>query len=271
MRLPVSVIVPVRNAEHLIAQCLTAIFRAGPQEVIVVDGNSVDGTREVAQQYPIQLLSDNGAGVPAARMMGIEMAVSEIVVLVDVDIVFPEGALEDLYTEFVLGQYDALQAGLISSPLGPGYWGRALTVHHNRGRSKNWPGVMATIFRREVLRTHRFDESFRSGEDIELRWRLQKANLKVGVSQKTFVKHLFGDTFAFAKDQFVADGQGLGRMVAKYGWPAAKLLLLPAAGCARGISISLLHLEPGWIPYYLVYLYYNYVSMPGSLRERLAS
>lgn len=269
--LPVSVIVPARNAEHFVEQCLAAIFREEPQEVIVVDGNSTDRTREIARRYPIKLLSDNGAGVPAARMMGIEMATSQLVVLIDVDIVLPEGALKNLYDEFIHGQYDALQAGLISATLGSGYWGRALTVHHNRGRSKNWPGVMATIFKRQVLLTYRFDERFRSGEDIELRWRLQKAHLNVGVSKTTFVKHLFEDTFEFAKEQFVADGQGLGRMVAKYGWPAAKLLLIPAGGWARGILISLLHLEPGWIPYYFVYLFYNYVSMPRTLGERLTS
>lgn len=268
--LPVSVVVPVRNAERMVDQCLASIFREAPREVIVVDGNSTDSTVEIVHRYPMKFLSDNGAGVPAARMMGIEMATSEIVVLIDADIVLPDGALKDLYEEFTHGQYDALQAGLISASLGSGYWGRALTSHHNRGRSKNWPGVMATMFKRQVLLTYRFDERFRSGEDIELRWRLQKANLKMGVSKKTFVKHLFGDTFEFAKDQFVADGSGLGRMYAKYGWPAATLLLIPIAGCVRGILISLLHLEPGWIPYYLVYLFYNYVSMPGSLRERLA-
>ena len=268
--LPVSVVIPVRNAEQMVDQCLTAIFREAPREVIVVDGNSTDRTSEIVSRYPIKFLSDNGAGVPAARMMGIEMATSEIVVLIDVDIVLPNGALKNLYDEFTQGQYDGLQAGLISASSGPGYWGRALTAHHNRGRSKNWPGVMVTMFKRKILLTHRFDERFRSGEDIELRWRLQKANLKMGVSKKTFVKHLFGDSFEFAKDQFIADGRGLGRMYAKYGLPAAKLLLIPAAGCVRGILVSLVHLEPGWIPYYFVYLFYNYISMPGSLRERLA-
>jgi len=31
----------------------------------------------------------------------------------------------------------------------------------------------------------------------------------------------------------------------------------------------LLRLQPGWIPYYLGYLVYNYAAMPGGLGERM--
>jgi len=267
--LPVTVIVPIRNAESMVEECLDSIFRANPHEVIVVDGKSTDHTLEIVGRYSAKVLSDDGRGVPAARMMGIKAAGSDIVVLIDVDIVLPDGALEALYAEYTEGGYDAIQAGL-ESISGPSYWGQALAMHHNRGRSKNWPGVMATIFRRKILLDYPFDERFRSGEDIELRWRLQKANLKVGVSQKTIVKHRFGDTYKVALDQFLQDGKGIGRMYAKYGFTALKLLFIPVAGCVRGILLSLLRLEPKWIPYYLVYFFHNYASMPGGMREKLS-
>ncbi len=267
--LPVSVIVPVKNAAHMVESCLGPIFKAEPQEVIVVDGNSTDGTQDLVRKFPGKLISDGGRGVPAARMMGIHAAAADIVVLIDVDIVLPDGALQELFHEFTEGNYDALQAGLVSIS-NDGYWGKALTIHHNRGRSKNWPGVMATIFKKNVLLDHPFDERFRSGEDIELRWRLMKSGLKMGVSQKTQVQHRFDDTFEFARGQFLADGQGLGRMVSKYGIPAAYLLLLPAAGFVRGVLISLGHLEPKWILYYFAYLFYNYLAIPVGLRERLS-
>jgi len=267
--LPVTVIVPIRNAESMVEECLDSIFRANPHEVIVVDGKSTDRTLEIVGRYSAKVLSDDGRGVPAARMMGIKAAASDIVVLIDVDIVLPDGALEALYAEYTEGAYDAIQAGL-ESISGPSYWGQALAMHHNRGRSKNWPGVMATIFRRQILLDYPFDERFRSGEDIELRWRLQKANLKVGVSQKTIVKHRFGDTYKVALDQFLQDGKGIGRMYAKYGFTALKLLFIPVAGCVRGILLSLLRLEPKWIPYYLVYFFHNYASMPGGMREKLS-
>lgn len=265
--LPISVIVPVRNAELMVEQCLTSIFSAQPREVIVVDGKSTDQTLEIARRYEVGILSDDGRGVPAARMMGIEAASQNVVALIDVDILLPEGALASLYQEFVEGGFDALQAGL-TSVSGSGYWGQALTNHHNRGRSKNWPGVMATIFRRQLLLDYRFDERFRSGEDIELRWRLRAAGLRLGVSRRTFVQHRFEDTYEFAKDQFLADGKGLGRMVAKYGWRALALLGIPAAGSLRGILLSLRDREPRWIPYYLTYFFYNYAAMPGVLKEK---
>lgn len=272
--LDLTVIIPVRNAEMFVDACLASVVKAEPNKIIVVDGLSSDKTLDIVQQYkkqghPIEILQDNGKGVPAARMMGIRVAKTDIVALVDVDIIFPEGALTALYREFVDKQYDGLQAGLYSES-GSGYWGRALVFHHNTGRSKKWPGVMCTIFHRQVLLDHPFDERFRSGEDIELRWRLQRANLNLGVSEQTIVRHRYGDTFEFAKDQWLQDGKGLGRMFAKYGWPTAKLLAIPLAGCVRGILISLIRLRPNWIPYYLFYMVYNYIAMPAGMAEDLA-
>jgi glycosyltransferase involved in cell wall biosynthesis len=265
--LDVSVIVPVRNAEHFVDECLAAIVRAAPCEIIVVDGCSTDHTLEIARRYPVKVLSDDRRGVAAARMMGAQAATSAQIALMDVDIILPDGALAQLLDEYKRDQYAALQAGL-HSVAGPGYWGQALVYHHNHGRSKNWPGVMATIMDREMLLRHGFDLSFKSGEDIELRWRLQRAQVKLGVSRRTIVEHRFEDTYDCARGQFTADGYGLGRMVHKYGWRAAPLLGIPLAGCVRGSLLCLMHGQPKWIPYYLTYLAYNYSSMVRGLFER---
>jgi len=267
--LPISIIVPVRNSEHLVEGCLASIFRANPGEVIVVDGLSTDRTIEIAQRFPVVIISDGGLGVPAARMMGVRAASNSTVGLFDVDISIPDGALETLYQEFSEDQYDALQAGLISYS-GPGYWGRALVNHHNNGRSKKWPGLMASLFRQQVLLDHPLDVRFRSGEDIEIRWRLKNAGYKIGVSHITTVQHWFGDNYEFAKDQWLQDGKGLGRMVIKYGFRALPLIGIPLAGTIRGILMSLARLQPRWILYYLGYFLYNYSSIFSGLTERMA-
>jgi glycosyltransferase involved in cell wall biosynthesis len=262
--LDVSVVVPTRNAESLIHNCLASIKRSNPREVIVVDGVSTDRTVEIARSYGAVVLSDEGGGLPLARRMGAEAATSQQVALVDVDVRLGDGDLERLLEEFRTDGYAALQAGL-HSVSGAGYWGRALANHHRTGRSKNWFGVVATVFDRDVLLEHGFDDRFLSGEDIDLRWRLQRAGAKIGVSRRTVVEHWFEDDWQFAKGQFVADGHGLGRMVSNHGARATVLLGLPAAAAVRGILLSLVRRQPQWIPYYLAYAVYNYLAIGSEL------
>lgn len=261
-RLPLSVVIPVRNAESFVDECLASVVAAAPAEIIVVDGCSTDRTLDIVRGYGIRVLSDGGLGVATARMMGVHEARSEFVALIDADIVLPDGALAALLTEFRSGGYSALQAGLHSTS-GPGYYGRALARHHNTGRSRNWLGVMATIFRRETLLAHPLDASFLSGEDIDLRWRLRRAGVRIGVSRKTVVTHRFGDTLEFARDQWRADGAGLGRMELTHG--GGLLLLMPLADAVRGVTVTTLRLEPQYVPYYLMHAAFNYSSMIGIL------
>jgi glycosyltransferase involved in cell wall biosynthesis len=258
--LDLSVVVPARDAEGLIEDCLRSIAASRVREIIVVDGESTDRTAEIARRHGAQVISDGGRGLPAARHMGALAAHAEWVALIDADVVLAEGDLERLWHEARTDGYAALQAGL-RSVSGEGYWGRALVQHHRSGRSRNWFGVVATVFERETLLAHGFDARFLSGEDIDLRWRLRAAGAKIGVSRRTVVEHRFADTWEFAKGQWLADGHGFGRMVRTHG-PRAKLLLaLPLAAGLRGAALSLLRRQPRWLPYYACFVAFNYVGL----------
>jgi len=263
----VAVVVPARNAEGMLAECLDSIVRQGPGELIVVDGLSTDRTLEIARSFGARILSDEGRGLPAARSIGGRAASRRAVVLVDADVILPDGSLEALLREFHEGGYTALQAGL-ESESGSGYWGQALAEHHRTGLSRHWFGLVATVFDRDALLAHGFDAAFESGEDIELRWRLSRAGVKAGVSRTTIVRHRFDDTWAFARGQFRADGRGLARMVRKHRLGGARLLLLPAAAGARGVVLSLVRRRPRWIPYYVAFAVFNYTAMIGELLPR---
>jgi glycosyltransferase involved in cell wall biosynthesis len=258
--LDVSVIVPARNAAGLLEECLASIARSEPAEVIVVDGLSSDDTVAVARRHGALVLSDDGRGVAAARLIGVRAAACDRVALVDADVVLGDGALADLLDEFERGGYTGLQAGLHSVG-GPGYWGRALAHHHRTGRSRRWFGLVATVFDRSVLLEHGLDEGFLSGEDIELRRRLARAGARLGVSDRTVVLHRFEDGFAFARGQWLADGGGLARTLDKEGWKGAGLLVLPALAAARGIGLCLARRELRWLGYYACYLVFNYAGM----------
>lgn len=262
--LEVSVVVPARNAASWLAECLESIRSQRPREIIVVDGCSTDATAEIARSYGARVISDEGRGLPAARMLGVKSARCDVVALIDADVVIPPGALGGLLDEFKACGYDGLQFGLVSESDGPGYWGAALAWHHNHSRVRSWFGVCATLMRRKVLLSVAFDDTFRSGEDIELRIRLEEAGYRLGVSSTTVVRHRFADTFDAARDQWLQDGAGMARTIRKHPARAGWMLALPLLATVRGAGLSLLQ-APRFLPYWAGFVVYNYVALFGEI------
>lgn len=262
--LKVSVVVPARNAATWLGECLESIGRQHPHEMIVIDGCSTDNTVQIARSFGARVISDEGRGLPAARMLGARSANSDVVALIDADVVLPPGSLAELLVEFETGGFDGLQFGLASESDGPGYWGSALAWHHNHSRVRSWFGVCATLMRRDVLLSVGFDDNFRSGEDIELKIRLEDAGYRLGVSPTTVVRHRFADTFDCARDQWLQDGAGLARTIRKHPARAGWMVALPLLATVRGAGLSLVH-APRYLPYWAGFLLYNYRSMFGEI------
>lgn len=84
----VSVIVVVRNGERFLAQALDSISQQSYplDQVIVVDGQSNDGTRRIAHSRPgVELLVQDLPGLGRARNLGIQHARGEFVAFLDHD------------------------------------------------------------------------------------------------------------------------------------------------------------------------------------------
>src|SRR6267378_3559031 len=88
----VTVVVPCRNEEGRIAGCLESIlandYPKDRMEVLVLDGISEDGTREIVAgysgRYPMVRLVDNPKKhIPAAMNLGIQKAKGETVIKMD--------------------------------------------------------------------------------------------------------------------------------------------------------------------------------------------
>ena len=264
--LPVSVVVPARNAAAFIESCLNTVRENRPAETIVVDGRSTDATIQIARKYTDRVLSDEGAGVAYARQLGAEAASQPYVAFIDVDVELTNTALAGLLNELRERRLEAVQAQLRSVG-GSDYWSRALAAHHRGGRSKHWFGLSASLFVRDAFLHYGMDSAFTSGEDIELRYRLHKSGARIGMSDRVTARHRFGGGFRFALGQWLADGAGLGRVVRKFGWPSASTLLIPAGGAVLGIGRSLLR-QPQFVPYYVLYGAFNYVGVVRGLLDK---
>lgn len=119
----VSVVVPTRNEAHRIAPCLAGLEAQGPPlvEVIVVDGGSTDGTRELveaaARRDPrIRLVAeppkpDGVVGRPWALHHGFGCAVGDWVMSVDADVAPRPGLVAAAVRAAAAHRLDALSLG----------------------------------------------------------------------------------------------------------------------------------------------------------------
>jgi glycosyltransferase involved in cell wall biosynthesis len=100
----VSVIVPVRDGDGTIAECLDAIlatdYPADRREILVVDNGSTDGTAALIQSKPVRYLHESKRGVSNARNRGIAESSGEILAFVDADCLVEPQWLSELVRPF---------------------------------------------------------------------------------------------------------------------------------------------------------------------------
>ena len=103
-----SVIVPAYNSEKYIEETLNCLLSQSEKdiEVIVVNDGSADSTGEILDRYSLKdsrviHISQENAGVSAARNNGIERARGEYMIFIDSDDLLSPDALEKLYAALI--------------------------------------------------------------------------------------------------------------------------------------------------------------------------
>ncbi len=101
----ISFVIPAKNEQDYIADCLRSIFSqqsVQPIEVIVVDNQSTDRTAQiVSTQFPTaRLIVEEQQGSNAVRHRGYAESKGEIVVFLDADVRLPAGWLDKVVRRF---------------------------------------------------------------------------------------------------------------------------------------------------------------------------
>ncbi len=101
----VTVIIPCRNESRYIRSCLESIVSSDyPKEcleILVVDGQSEDGTKEICEKFiqdhpGIRLVSNPKKTTPAALNLGIQTATGEIIIRIDAHANYPRDYITKL-------------------------------------------------------------------------------------------------------------------------------------------------------------------------------
>lgn len=105
MKKRISIIIPAYNEARTLPACLDAIATQTvmPDEVIVVDNNSTDGTTAVAARYPfVKIVLEKRQGIAFARNKGFNAATGELLARIDADTQLPPdwvASVQKFYTE----------------------------------------------------------------------------------------------------------------------------------------------------------------------------
>lgn len=84
----VSVILAVRNGEPFIVSAINSVLASDkqPLEIVVVDGNSVDGTERIAKSFPIvRFIRQFNREIADAYNLGIESPRGELIAFISHD------------------------------------------------------------------------------------------------------------------------------------------------------------------------------------------
>jgi succinoglycan biosynthesis protein ExoA len=197
----VSILLPARNEEAYIASCLDSIlandFPHDRLEVLVLDGMSSDGTREIVRAYSernpfIRLLDNHGRVVPTGLNIGIHEARGEIIVRMDAHTLYAPDYIRRCVE--LLRTTGAANVGGLQRSVGTTYLARAIAlatatpfgagktriIVTATGSSVGWtPSISELGSSQPSNRSGGFNEEWVVNQDYELNCRIRAAGGKI--------------------------------------------------------------------------------------------
>jgi glycosyltransferase involved in cell wall biosynthesis len=260
----VSIIIPVKNGANTIRELLESLmnleYDKRKYEVIVVDGYSTDGTRELVLKYPVKLIMQEGDGLNAARNTGVKNSKGRIVVFTDADCIVPRDWLKNIVSCFkdddiacVGGSVKGLSRNFTSIYVDntglhimPQYKKQKVL---NLWRAFSYPAGCNIAFRRDsLINIGLFNEAIKYGyDDLELIERLGLNGYKIKLEPNVVVFHQHRDSIIKLIKQTYKYGRGAGILIRKVGGirPLKIWLILYLIGFITAVTLLIVLLITG--------------------------
>lgn len=202
MQSKVNIVVPVYNGERTLSSCLDSLinldFPKENLEIIVVDNNSTDRTRDIIKDYPVRYVFEQKRSRAAARNRGIRESRGDLIAFIDVDCIaqtswlinliggFSDsrvggcgGEFRSLHTQSLIHKYFDMRL------LGPQEKGLA-----NQGLLLPRINTRNAVYRRRVLEdVGLFDDNLVNNEDSDLSLRIGLEGYKLNYVPEAVVYH----------------------------------------------------------------------------------
>ena len=173
----VTVIVPTFNSEKFLKKCLLSIRNQTYKnvEVIVIDNNSTDKTREIASGY-CKTISFIGSR-SAARNKGASCARGDFILSIDSDMELKSNVIDDCLAQVENG-FAAVIIPEIS--VGEGFWAKCRALEKSCYIGDDLVET-PRFFRKNVIETiGGYDSLLEAGEDWDLCERIKSKGFRIG-------------------------------------------------------------------------------------------
>jgi glycosyltransferase involved in cell wall biosynthesis len=175
----VSIIITSKNSENFLEMCLKSIkFQSYKQiEIIIVDNNSIDKTKEIAKKYT-KLIFNKGPERSAQRNFGASKAKGSYFYFVDSDFSLEKDVVKECMDQIDKG-FDAIV--IHNSPdISVGWIARVRKFEVDMYKY-NLDHSASRFFKREVFKKiNGYDEKITAGEDYDIQNRLNRKEYKTG-------------------------------------------------------------------------------------------
>jgi glycosyltransferase involved in cell wall biosynthesis len=253
----ISVVVCARNSEATIERCLKSLQRNNVRELIIIDGDSLDNTVQIAKKYTDKIYSDCGRGLASARQLGAEKASGNYIAFIDSDTELGDGnTLSVLLKEIKENDWIAIHSQLIDPRENKGYWESGEDNHwkqsFNHPGERGYLGTIVCLIRKDIILKYKFDLFFRgAAEDGDFYHRVKKEGFKFGVST-AIAYHYHRANFKNFVKQRIWYGKGNARMAWKHHDMLILQLIAPLAIICWGTFFSFRH-NVKLVPFYVIW------------------
>lgn len=220
----VTIVIPCLNEEDFIENCLRSLldngYARGHLEILVVDGQSEDRTRELLSPFlrcdreKVRLLENPKRHIPSALNIGIRAASHAIVMRADAHGTYPPGYIEDLVMGLLTTGADVVGGTLSVRPRSQALRARAIALVYSSmlaaGGARYKTGEVSRplpvdtvafgCFRRDVFdRFGFYNEDVLRSEDIDLMSRIRRGGGRLLMLPRArsiyYVRSTFGEFF----------------------------------------------------------------------------
>lgn len=224
----VSIIIPCRNEKDFILGCLESLinqdYPKGSLEILVVDGSSEDGTKEIVAEFIkknqfIRLLDNPNKFTPAGLNIGIKEAKGEVIIRMDAHAQYNKDYISQCLKYSNKCGADNVGGAIRTLPSKNNIWAKAIAIVLSNpfgagnsffrigSKKPKWVDtVFGGCYRKEVFKKiGLFNERLIRSQDIEFNQRLRKSGGKILLvpdikvnyypqsNFRDFLKHNFSD------------------------------------------------------------------------------